>query len=76
MLNTNLYHVAFLFQNSLLKLHGMHSMWRRRRRLADHARIIHEIDLAILREGGVEAMTQDELRLVNFINYSLTYYDI
>lgn len=48
-----------------MKLHGMHSMWRRRRRLADHASIIHEIDLSILREGGVDTMTQDEMRSVN-----------
>ncbi|XP_034254225.1 LETM1 domain-containing protein 1 isoform X2 [Thrips palmi] len=64
------YHLDYLMPshvNSLLKLHGMHSMWRRRKRLADHASLIHEIDLAILREGGVEVMTQDEMRSACFL---------
>lgn len=43
----------------------MSSVWRRRRRLADHASLIHEIDLAILREGGVETLSHDEMRWVS-----------
>lgn len=64
------YHLDYLTPshvNSLLKLHGMHSMWRRRRRLADHAYLIHEIDVAIVREGGVETMSQDEMRWACFL---------
>ncbi|KAK3912772.1 LETM1 domain-containing protein 1 [Frankliniella fusca] len=64
------YHLDYLTPshvNALLRLHGMHSMWRRRKRLAQHASLIHEIDLAILREGGVETLNQDEMRSACFL---------
>ncbi|KAE8746092.1 hypothetical protein FOCC_FOCC007216 [Frankliniella occidentalis] len=64
------YHIDYLMPshvNALLRLHGMHSMWRRRNRLVHHASLIHEIDLAILREGGVETLTQDEMRSACFL---------
>jgi hypothetical protein len=45
-------------------MHSMHSGLRRRQRLAEQAAIIHEMDMAIIREGGVSQLSQEELRLV------------
>lgn len=46
-------------------MHDMHMGWRRRKRLEERAKMIHHMDLAIVREGGVEAMSQDEIRTVS-----------
>ncbi|XP_049959851.1 LETM1 domain-containing protein 1 [Schistocerca serialis cubense] len=64
------YHILYLYTGHvrhLLKMHGMHVGWRRRYRLSDRARIIHEMDMAILREGGVKAMSHDQLRWACFL---------
>lgn len=44
----------------------MHTGWFRRKRLSDRALIIRHMDLAIVREGGPDKMTQDELRWVTY----------
>ncbi|XP_063239998.1 LETM1 domain-containing protein 1 isoform X2 [Bacillus rossius redtenbacheri] len=46
----------------LLRMHGMHAGWRRRTRLAQHAYSLHEMDRAIIREGGAPALSPDDLR--------------
>ncbi|KAG4079683.1 hypothetical protein HA402_009069 [Bradysia odoriphaga] len=46
---------------NLCGLHGIHKGWRKCMRLAKHAFVIHHIDLAILREGGVHNLPQDVL---------------
>jgi len=48
-------------------MHSMHTGLRRRYRLAEHAAIIHEMDMAIVREGGASQLSQEELRLVMMI---------
>lgn len=45
-------------------MHNMHPGWRRRKRLLDRAKLIHLMDLAIVKEGGVEKLTNDEIRAV------------
>jgi LETM1-like protein. len=45
-------------------MHSMHTGLRRRHRLAERAAVIHEMDMAIIREGGVSQLSQEELRLV------------
>lgn len=45
-------------------MHSMHTGLRRRHRLAEQAAIIHEMDMAIIREGGASQLSQEELRLV------------
>jgi hypothetical protein len=45
-------------------MHSMHNGLRRRYRLAEQAAIIHEMDMAIIREGGASQLSQEELRLV------------
>lgn len=45
-------------------MHSMHTGLRRRYRLAEQAVIIHEMDMAIIREGGASQLSQEELRLV------------
>ena len=45
-------------------MHSMHTGLRRRYRLAEQASIIHEMDMAIIREGGASQLTQEEPRLV------------
>ncbi|XP_073974983.1 LETM1 domain-containing protein 1 [Rhodnius prolixus] len=52
---------------SLLRMHNMHPGWRRRKRLLDRAKLIHLMDLAIVKEGGVEKLTNDEIRAACFI---------
>ncbi|KAL1123757.1 hypothetical protein AAG570_001530 [Ranatra chinensis] len=52
---------------SLLKMHNMHSGWRKRKRLTEHARIIHLMDLAIDREGGVGKLSHDDVRTACFL---------
>uniref|UniRef100_A0A8D8R602 LETM1 domain-containing protein 1 n=2 Tax=Cacopsylla melanoneura TaxID=428564 RepID=A0A8D8R602_9HEMI len=47
---------------SLLKIHAMHTGWRRKTRLRQKAKAIYLMDCAILREGGAEALNYDELR--------------
>jgi LETM1-like protein len=42
--------------NSLCQLHGLHGMWMKRFRLSEHSFLIHHMDLAIKREGGVHNM--------------------
>uniref|UniRef100_A0A0A9XR60 LETM1 domain-containing protein 1 n=2 Tax=Lygus hesperus TaxID=30085 RepID=A0A0A9XR60_LYGHE len=51
----------------LLKMHDMHTGWRRRKRLLERAKMIYYMDLAIMREGGVEAMSQEDVRTACFI---------
>lgn len=45
-------------------MYSMHTGFRRRYRLAERAVILHEMDMAIIREGGVSKLSQEELRLV------------
>lgn len=50
------YNLSYLSRNHvfhLLRLHNMHAGWFRRTRLADRARLLIEMDRAIMREGGV-----------------------
>ncbi|XP_071537419.1 LETM1 domain-containing protein 1 isoform X2 [Panulirus ornatus] len=47
--------------NGLLRLHGRSVWGRRRRRLRDHARILHYMDAAISREG-INSLTHDQLK--------------
>jgi hypothetical protein len=54
----------FVLQKGLLRMHSMHNGLRRRYRLAEQAAIIHEMDMAIVREGGASQLSQEELRLV------------
>lgn len=42
----------------------MHTGWRRRKRLSYRARIIQLMDEAIVREGGVTELSQEEIRWV------------
>lgn len=42
-------------------LHGLHKGWRKRIRLAEHAFVVHHMDLAIRREGGVHNLHKDAL---------------
>lgn len=44
-------------------LHGIHKGWRKRLRLAEHAFVIHHMDLAIRREGGVHNLPIESLSL-------------
>ncbi|KAF4517868.1 hypothetical protein B566_EDAN001822 [Ephemera danica] len=63
------YHLRSLYTNhvnGLLRLYGMHIGWRRRRRLRDRAFILHEMDLAIEREG-ILSMSLDELKGACFL---------
>lgn len=49
-------------------MHGMStSIWFRRTRLKDRAKIIREMDRAILRENGPNRLTTDALRYACFI---------
>jgi hypothetical protein len=45
-------------------MYSMHTGLRRRHRLAERAAILREMDMAIIREGGVSKLSQEELRLV------------
>ncbi|XP_050690452.1 uncharacterized protein LOC126982456 [Eriocheir sinensis] len=47
--------------NALLRLHGRSALPLRRRRLKDHAHILHCMDAAISREG-VDSLTHDNLK--------------
>ncbi|XP_071446120.1 LETM1 domain-containing protein 1 [Hetaerina americana] len=63
------YHFSCLYNNhvnGLLRLHGMHMGFSRRQRLEDRALIIHEMDLAMAREG-IYSMTLDELKWACFL---------
>nr|XP_018917575.1 PREDICTED: LETM1 domain-containing protein 1 isoform X1 [Bemisia tabaci] len=51
----------------LLKVHNMHSGWRKRARLARRAEIIQLMDAAIKKEGGAENLTFDELKWACFL---------
>lgn len=63
-----LYYIFCIFQKNLLKMHGMStSIWFRRTRLKDRARLIQAMDKAILREKSVECLSQDTLRYACFI---------
>ncbi|KAG8224677.1 hypothetical protein J437_LFUL003792, partial [Ladona fulva] len=58
------YHFSCLYNNhvnGLLRMHGMHVGFFRRRRLKDRALVIHEMDLAMQRED-INSMSLDELR--------------
>ena len=48
----------------LLKIHGLRglTLWFPRFRLQQHANLLNQIDLAILREGGPETMSLEELK--------------
>ncbi|XP_039287361.1 LETM1 domain-containing protein 1 [Nilaparvata lugens] len=59
------YHLRRLYQSharALLKMHDMHTGWRRRTRLAERAEFLQLMDQAILREGGVNRLTIEELK--------------
>ncbi|XP_069674389.1 LETM1 domain-containing protein 1 isoform X2 [Periplaneta americana] len=64
------YHLAYLYPGhvkGLLRMHSMHMGWRRRHRLAERAQILHEMDMAIEREGGLSNLSQEELRMACFL---------
>lgn len=42
-------------------MHGIHRGWLRKYRLAERSYIIHHMDLAIKREGGVHNMSSEAL---------------
>lgn len=44
------------------ELHGIKSIFFRKKQLAYRAMCIHHIDMAILREGGTKNLTTDSLR--------------
>lgn len=48
-------------------LHGIHRGWLRRARLAERSYLVHHMDLAIKREGGVHNMATEALRKSCFI---------
>lgn len=59
------YHLSQLYSShlkELLKIHNMHTGWRRRKRLSYRAHIIQLMDEAIVREGGVTELSQEEIR--------------
>ncbi|XP_054275647.1 LETM1 domain-containing protein 1 [Macrosteles quadrilineatus] len=59
------YHLNCIYSShvkELLRSHGMHTGWRRRRRLAERAKLVQLMDQAICREGGVSSLSQDEIR--------------
>ncbi|XP_046389817.1 LETM1 domain-containing protein 1 [Ischnura elegans] len=63
------YHISTIYNNhvnGLLRMHGMHMGFSRRRRLEDRALIIHEMDLAMAREG-ISGMALDELKWACFL---------
>lgn len=43
-------------------MHEMHLGWFRRSRLYDRALILKEMDLAIIREGGIHNLSEDALK--------------
>lgn len=58
------YHLNAIYMahvNALLRFHGKSVLVRRRSRLFDHARMIHCMDAAITREGGVSKLSQNQL---------------
>uniref|UniRef100_A0A1B6K9D4 Letm1 RBD domain-containing protein n=1 Tax=Graphocephala atropunctata TaxID=36148 RepID=A0A1B6K9D4_9HEMI len=58
------YHLNSLYSShvkELLKIHSMHTGWRRRHRLAERAKLIQLMDIAICKEGGVSCLSHDEL---------------
>lgn len=65
---TNACH-SCLPQNALLRFHGRSALLLRRRRLKDHARILHCMDAAISREG-VDSLTHDNLKNVSSLFFS------
>jgi len=59
-----IFHINALYSkhvNALLRLHGKSVLFRRRGRLYDYAHIIHCMDAAIMREGGVGKLSQNQL---------------
>lgn len=48
-------------QKQLCGLHGLHKGWRKRMRLAERSYLIHHMDLAIRREGGVHNLPINSL---------------
>ena len=56
-----------LFQKNLLRIHGMHTLWSRNRRLEERAQEIYNKDRAIERDG-VASLTLDELKWVSKLN--------
>ncbi|RZF35409.1 hypothetical protein LSTR_LSTR015903 [Laodelphax striatellus] len=59
------YHLRRLYQSharALLKMHNMHTGWRRRTRLAERAEFLQLMDQAIVREGGVSKLSIEELK--------------
>lgn len=64
------YHLDYLYPGhvkGLLRIHNMQTGLRRRRRLAEQATILHEMDMAIIREGGISQLSQDDLRVACFL---------
>jgi hypothetical protein len=53
-------------KNALVRLHGMHMGWRRRKRLRDRAKILRDMDFAMVEEG-VTTMSLEELKTVGFL---------
>ncbi|XP_044752239.1 LETM1 domain-containing protein 1 [Coccinella septempunctata] len=64
----NLSYLRGIHIKHLLHLHNMNTFfWFRRSRLSDKALILKEMDLAILREGGVHNLTIEALRMSCYI---------
>lgn len=58
----------FYFQKELLQMHDMRvGIFRRRARLRHRAKILREMDRAVIREGGVHNLPTDALRMACFI---------
>nr|CAD7397725.1 unnamed protein product [Timema poppensis] len=62
----SLTHIYTGHVSALLRMYGMHSGWRRRTRLAGRAELIQHMDAAIVREGGVKTLSQEEIRWACF----------
>jgi len=62
-------------KNNLLRLHGLHTLWSRRRRLAEHATKLYDLDRAIEREG-VTSLSSDELRWVRKISDGYFFFNL
>jgi hypothetical protein len=58
----HLYSLSSSHLKYLCKLHGIHSLYLKRIRLAEHCETLHNMDMAIKSEGGVHNLPTDALR--------------
>jgi len=61
-------------KKALLRIHGMHTLWSRNRRLEERAWEIYHMDRAIEREG-VASLSLDELKWVGYIKELKAFQD-